>query len=139
MAGMLLGVIISLISCSTGSDPNDDNNLLISLQFSPEPLLSLVNNVAIAISDDENTVLFDTSYSVNPFYGNITPINVLIQEETDMTARAWFFDESRRPLYHARRDIFRAENSTYIAALEMVQSGYSSGTSVRILRDQPPS
>ena len=55
-----------------------------------------------------------------------------------MTARAWFFDESRRPLYRSQRDVFGIENSTYIAALDMVQSGYSSGTTVRILRDQPP-
>jgi len=137
-AGMLFGFLINLLSCSTGSGPNNGDNLLVSLQFSPEPLLNLVSDVNITISDDEHAVLFDTSYSINPYYGNIAPINIPIQVETDMTARAWFFDESRRPLYHDQREIFRAENSTYIASLEMVQSGYSSGTSVRILRDQPP-
>lgn len=138
MAGTLSGFLLSLSSCSTGSDPYNDDNLLISLQFSREPLMDLASEVNITVFDDENAVIFDTSYSINPYYGNIAPINVHIREETDMTARAWFFDESRRPLYHDQRDIFRAENSTYIAALEMVQSGYSSGTSVRILRDQPP-
>jgi len=138
MKGMLFGFLLSLLSCSTGSGPYNDDNLLISLQFSPEPLLSLVSDVNITISDDENAVIFDTSYSINPYYVDIAPINVPLQAEAAMTARAWFFDESRRPLYRDQRDLFRAENSTYIAALELVQSGYSSGTSVRILRDQPP-
>lgn len=135
---ILAGALLYLCSCSVNPDHNAYNNLFISIQYGSEPLLSNVNNANLTVINNQNVIIFDTTFVINPSSGDIPQFDIQIQDEYGLTVRGWFFDEPRRPLYRALRFAALSRNSPSVVILDMVQSGYLSGRRVKILRDEPP-
>jgi hypothetical protein len=135
---ILAGALFYFCSCSVNPNHNAKDNLFISFQYGSEPLLTNVNSANLTVINNQNIIAFDTTFIISPSSGDIPQFDIQIQEESGLTVRAWFFDEPRRPLYRALRFAALAGNSPSIVILDMVQSGYLSGTRVKILRDEPP-
>lgn len=135
---LLVVTVLCLYSCSVDSNRPSDDNLLISFQFKPEPLLSHVDNASLKVISDRQSTVFDTSFDVNLSAGDPPHFDIQVHPEDGLILRAWFFDEPRRPLYRAFRAVNITDDPATIIILDMAQTGYFCGTHVNILRDEPP-
>jgi len=126
------------ISCSHSPNQPTEKNIQISLNAPAEPLFERVNNAYFSVVRPESGIVFDTSFTFDPVSGNIASFNHNLDTGNNFIFRAWLYAQHRQPLYRAVRAVNINENFTSNIVLQLAQSGYQSGSNVKILRDELP-
>jgi hypothetical protein len=90
------------------------------------------------VTGPENLYIFDTTFAYEPLFDDIPEFSLDIEPVTEIILRACLYDQDKRPLYNAFKKVELGDNPQIKIDLPFAQSGFNSGSKVKILRDEPP-
>jgi hypothetical protein len=135
---VFLLTFIYMLSCSQNPHRATENIVLVTFADVDEALFEDVRSGHFSTMDSEMITLFDTVFSLNASSEDISPFQIVLPTGVELIFKAWFYDDSSRPLYRVFESRVFADHLPEDFMLQPSQTGYGSGTDVKILRDEPP-
>jgi hypothetical protein len=125
-------------SCSQNPDRSRQGMIEVSFNHVDEPLFDNVNNARFLIRNAEMTTLLDTVLEPGSFFDDGSLFRVDPGSSENLVFNAFFYDQAQRPLYRVYEFVYIFELIPENIILHPRQTGFRSGTVVKVLRDIPP-
>lgn len=129
---------IILLTCSSNPAQRLDHNVEITIRTSPEPLLDYVNSARFLVAASAMEPVFDTSYAIEPESYELSTFELDLESGNNRIFAVQFRDQLDRTLFKSMVWDDIREDRLLNIDLTLRQSGFGSGSVLKIIRDEPP-
>ncbi len=131
-------VSILILSCSSKPGQGLDHNVEITIMASQEPLLDYVNSAHFLVASSVMEPVFDTGYAIEPESYELSTFGLDLEPGNNRLFAIQFRDQLNRMLFKSAFWGDIREDRLLNIDLTLKQSGFGSGSVLKIIRDEPP-